>query len=261
MPGAADAVARARNLGLAVLVASNQSGVGRGLFTEDAVHAVNRHMDELLVAENPAALIDVHYFCPYHPAAALPQYRIDSDLRKPKPGMILEGLKEMSLQGGFCIGDAPRDIAAGAAAGLTTILFTPPDVPPSPASEQPLGIAPDYRVSSLQEAMDIIERLTTARPAPKSAATEASSSTPPSADLKPIERQLDLILTELKRHHVSESDFSVSRLMAGIVQVLAIATLLMAYLNVGGINPVLMLLLAVFLQTFVTSLLLMSRSK
>jgi len=266
MPGAASAVARARRMGLAVVVVSNQSGVGRGLFTEDAVHAVNRRMDELLAGEDADALIDVHYFCPYHPAAKLPEYRMDSELRKPKPGMILEGMRDLELRGGYCIGDAPRDVAAGHAAGLTTILFSPPDVPASPAAEQALDVRPDYQTTSLKDAMDIIERLTSPRPEPRTPttppATPAAGATPaPGVDLAKVERQLEQILLELKRQHVDVSDFSVSRLMAGILQVVALAVLLMTYLGMGGVNPLLMLVFAVFLQAMVSSLLLMGRSR
>src|SRR4051795_9498754 len=69
VPGAADAIARTRALGFATVVVSNQSGVARGLFDEEAVRAVNTRLDELLAADNPAAVIDRHEFCPYHPDA------------------------------------------------------------------------------------------------------------------------------------------------------------------------------------------------
>src|SRR5215468_3354109 len=69
--GAAEAVARARALGFAVVVASNQSGVARGLFAEPDVHAVNRRLDALLQAANPEALVERHEFCPFHPQAAV----------------------------------------------------------------------------------------------------------------------------------------------------------------------------------------------
>ena len=65
--GAADAVARVRGLGFATVVFSNQSGVARGMFGEDSVHAVNARMDELLMDNNPAAVVDRHEFCPFHP--------------------------------------------------------------------------------------------------------------------------------------------------------------------------------------------------
>src|SRR5688572_14713126 len=86
--GAADAVARARRLGFATIVFSNQSGVARGYFGEDAVHAVNQRMDEMLRDENREAVIDRHEFCPFHPEASIEKYRQDSPMRKPNPGMI-----------------------------------------------------------------------------------------------------------------------------------------------------------------------------
>src|SRR5215218_5522790 len=71
MDGAADAIARARELGFATIVVSNQSGVARGMFEEDAVHAVNDRLDAMLVAQNPHAIIDRHEFCPFHPDASV----------------------------------------------------------------------------------------------------------------------------------------------------------------------------------------------
>src|SRR4028119_578169 len=73
--GAAEAVARARSLGFAVVVFSNQSGVARGMFSEEAVHAVNQRLDEMLLDENAQAVIDRHEFCPYHPQASVDRYR------------------------------------------------------------------------------------------------------------------------------------------------------------------------------------------
>src|SRR3954447_23162955 len=84
--GAADAVARARRLGFATVIFSNQSGVARGYFDESAVHAVNARLDELLAEHDPQAVIDRHEFCPYLPDAAVEKYRQDSPLRKPSPG-------------------------------------------------------------------------------------------------------------------------------------------------------------------------------
>src|SRR3954470_9074932 len=84
--GAADAVARARQLGYAVVVVSNQSGVARGMFGEDEVRAVNARLDEVLRNENPDAIIDRHEFCPFHPEATVAAYRQESDRRKPGAG-------------------------------------------------------------------------------------------------------------------------------------------------------------------------------
>src|SRR4051794_26764031 len=77
--GAAAAIARARGLGYATVIVSNQSGVARGMFTEEAVRAVNEKLDTLLRTENPHAVIDRHEYCPFHPEAAVEAYKKDCD--------------------------------------------------------------------------------------------------------------------------------------------------------------------------------------
>jgi histidinol-phosphate phosphatase family protein len=152
VPDAAESVARARDLGYAVVTVSNQSGVAKGLFTEEAVAAVNQRMDELLRKSNPGAIIDRHEFCPFHPDAVVERYRVGSDLRKPKPGMILRAAKalDLDLKRSWLIGDADRDIQAGKAAGCRTILLR--------LSAAPYAVMPDATVQSLTQAMEFIAR-------------------------------------------------------------------------------------------------------
>src|SRR5438876_8497607 len=160
--GAAVAVARARNLGYATVIFSNQSGVARGYFTEQAVHAVNQKLDELLRDGNAKAIVDRHEFCPFHPDASIEKYRQDSPLRKPLPGMIHQAAEALALDlsRSGVIGDAPRDIEAGHAAGCRTILFKDPLLKSSPAALVERKIEPDYICSTLTEAIDFIARHT-----------------------------------------------------------------------------------------------------
>lgn len=278
MPGAADAVARAGKLGYAVVVVSNQSGVARGLFTEDAVRAVNRRVEELLAAENPGAKIDRQEFCPYHPAGAVEAYRRDSDLRKPRPGMIIRAQRELGLAaGGWCVGDAPRDMAAGRAAGLRTILFKPQGIPVSEAAAEGEGPGgktdndgtgarvgagagaggAEFEVTTLEAAMDIIEK------EQSSSASQASPAGGPAPGNAKLEKLLEQVLVELKRQNISRGgDFSVTTMVAGIVQVLVPAVLLLTYFYHDPAQPnrtVFLLLLAGVFQAMVTSLLLMGR--
>jgi D-glycero-D-manno-heptose 1,7-bisphosphate phosphatase len=252
MPGAAEAVARARRLGYAVVTVSNQSGVGRGLFTEEAVRSVNARMDELLRKADPNAIIDRHEFCPFHPAASVPAYRHDSDLRKPRPGMLLKAREALKLSaGGWTIGDSPRDISAGKSAGTRTILFVPPGIASSPAARADVSDTPDFTATTLQQAMDIIEANTPSR---------TSSPPAPSVDTARVERQLDQILTELKRHSHARDEFSIARLLAGILQILVLAALAYAFLTHDTTNEsrtVYVLLTTMVLQGAVTSLILM----
>jgi D-glycero-D-manno-heptose 1,7-bisphosphate phosphatase len=282
--GAADAVARVRALGFAAVVISNQSGVARGMFDEEAVRAVNARMDELLKAENANAVIDRHEFCPYHPDATVEAYRQDSPLRKPRPGMLLaaaEGLK-LDLSRSWLVGDAPRDVEAARAAGVTrTILFRDPALPASPAADQNgSAAAPDHTVSSLKEAAAFIERslvaatkaIPTAKPAaPKPtrpearpAAANANPPPPTPAVTSRLEAIAEQILHELRRRSEQDAtDFSVSKLLAGIVQVLVLATLFLGYLNKSSGASVLhtYIFVALTLQTMTIALLIMSRQK
>ncbi len=197
LDGAADAVARARTLGFATVIFSNQSGVARGMFDEAAVHAVNDRLDELLHDQNASAVIDRHEFCPFHPEGTVEGYQQESELRKPKPGMIYRAAEKLALdvERSWVIGDAPRDIEAGHAAGCRTILFRDPRLPPSPAAREQVVVQPDYVVGTLKEAMSIIERDSAQEVAPIEEAAERSE--PPS----PM-RLLCSLLRQLKpRHH------------------------------------------------------------
>ncbi len=157
--GAAEAVARVRNMGFATVVISNQSGVARGMFGEAEVHAVNRRMDELLRNENPQAMIDRHEFCPFHPQGTVAGYRRESRLRKPAAGMIFSAAAalDLDLPRSWVIGDAPRDIVAGKTAGCKTILFCDPNLAPSSAARES-DVTADFRVQSLREAVETISR-------------------------------------------------------------------------------------------------------
>ncbi|HKA91991.1 MAG TPA: HAD family hydrolase [Haliangiales bacterium] len=112
LPGAAEAVAALAAAGYTVVVVTNQSGVGRGLYDEAAVEAVNRRVGQLLVAADPRARIERFYHCPHVPAELC-------ECRKPRPGMLLRAARELSLDlaASLAIGDGERDVQAAVAAG------------------------------------------------------------------------------------------------------------------------------------------------
>ena len=287
--GAAEAVARARRLGYATVIFSNQSGVARGYFTEEAVHSVNQRIDEMLRDGDAKAIIDRHEFCPFHPEASIEKYRQESPMRKPGPGMLhqaAEALK-LDLSKSWVIGDAPRDIEAGHAAGCRTILFTDVSLKPSLATRAEQQVEADFTAATLKEAMDIVEEHTDhVLPSPMSPPPPPPPLPPPSPPPEPhaaeapvptitkmlaqsqphstarLESLANEILQEMRRNREQPtSDFSVSKLMAGIVQILVLAVLFMAFLNREGHSLLPLMLFALTLQTMAIALLIMGRQR
>ena len=121
--GALDAIADATRAGWHVFVVTNQSGIARGHYDVAAFEALMRHLLNQVLAAG-GTIDDVRY-CPTHPEAPLPQWRRESDWRKPAPGMILDLIARWELDPANCllVGDQPSDLAAAAAAGVQGQLF------------------------------------------------------------------------------------------------------------------------------------------
>lgn len=155
IPFAAGALVELRKMGYKLIVVSNQSGIARGLFTEQALAQIHEKLKLLLAEQN--AYLDRIYYCPYHPDGAVAKYRKDSDWRKPKPGMLVAASKEMkiSLKNSWMIGNDYRDIAAGKSAGCKTILIKSYI---KPIVKTPNDLDADFEAINIKEAVNIVKR-------------------------------------------------------------------------------------------------------
>lgn len=122
--GAKQLIVQLNRAGIVVVVATNQSGIGRGYFSAGDLQRFHDQMLADLKIEG--GWIDQFYHCPFHEDAILPAYRLaDHPDRKPNPGMVLQAIADWNLDPArsLMIGDRLSDIKAGQAAGLSARLF------------------------------------------------------------------------------------------------------------------------------------------
>jgi D-glycero-D-manno-heptose 1,7-bisphosphate phosphatase len=149
--GIFDLCRRAVDQGYLVIVITNQSGIGRGYYSEADFHRLNDWMKAQFAGAGVG--ISQVYFCPYHPVHGIGPYKVDSYDRKPNPGMILKAAQDFGLDLSNCIlvGDKESDMKAASTAGVGhKVLFRP---------EEEGGDAPtraDYVVSDLETVLDLV---------------------------------------------------------------------------------------------------------
>ena len=112
-----------QKLGFSFIIITNQSGIGRGLYTEQDFHLLTEWMYKELIKNN-ISILDT-FFCPFHPVFGKGAYKQKSFDRKPAPGMILKAAKKynINLKESFLIGDRSSDIEAGMEADIGNIFF------------------------------------------------------------------------------------------------------------------------------------------
>ena len=144
--GIFDLCQQASDSGMAIVVVTNQAGIGRGYYTESQFWALSDWMCDRFSEQG--ITIDALYFCPYHPKHGVGAYRCESYDRKPNPGMILRAQADLALdlEHSILVGDKVSDISAARAAGvgLTVILG-------SAFVAHEAGSEPDIQADSLQE--------------------------------------------------------------------------------------------------------------
>jgi D-glycero-D-manno-heptose 1,7-bisphosphate phosphatase len=238
LPRAAEALQRLRACGYQIIIVSNQSGVARGRFDEEQLGQVHDRLRELLAGHGVA--VEGVYYCPYLDGAeaVVEAYRRDSDLRKPKPGMLLEAARDrdIDLSRSWMIGDRSSDVEAGAAARCRTILVSADPV------QYNGGVQPDHVVDSLWEAARVVEqhRDISAEPRPDS---------PEETNRKLLIEIRDALDRQQRRE--KQDDFSLVRLIGALMQMLAIVAALWGVVGIFSgreVAAIPRLGLAIFLQ-------------
>ena len=120
--GVTEAVKFINQSGYLAIVVTNQPVIARGEVTWEELHEIHKKMETLLGKDG--AYIDGIYICPHHPDKGFegerPEYKIDCNCRKPKPGLLIKAAKDFNidLSKSYMIGDDKRDVEAGMNAGL-----------------------------------------------------------------------------------------------------------------------------------------------
>jgi D-glycero-D-manno-heptose 1,7-bisphosphate phosphatase len=121
--GAVETIAAFNARGWWVFVVTNQSGIARGLYSEEQMDSLHVWLNTELAKRD--ARIDRIYHCPFHEEGTIERYRRDSYDRKPKPGMIIRAMTDFPVdrERSFLIGDKQSDLDAATAAGMRGFMF------------------------------------------------------------------------------------------------------------------------------------------
>lgn len=146
-PYAAECIQQIKNKGYYTIIVTNQSGIARGLFTENDLQMMHQYLKK-------ETGVDAVYYCPHHPEGKIQKYRKICHCRKPEKGMIEQACSEyrIDLDRSFMVGDRAGDIIMGQRMGLKTVLL-----------ESGYGlerleadIKPDYILRDLRKVADVL---------------------------------------------------------------------------------------------------------
>ena len=149
LPGAAEGIRLLRELGLPVVVVTNQSGIGRGYFNLKRLEEIHKRLQKAL--KEQGAKVDAIYFCPHTPED-------QCGCRKPSTGMADKAAKDFNadLSKSFVIGDNVCDIEIGKNIGATTILVRTGH---GSRTEEADRVKPDYTVNNIYDGVNIVENI------------------------------------------------------------------------------------------------------
>lgn len=130
LPGVPRAMRQLQDAGYRLIVVSNQSGIGRGLYTEADLNRLNEQISDHL-KQTVGVDIAGFYHCPHHPTEARGVFLTQCDCRKPAAGMIIRAVREhgIDVEASLLVGDKRSDIEAGRAAGVARLFqVVPPEM-------------------------------------------------------------------------------------------------------------------------------------
>lgn len=146
-PYAAGCIRQIHKKGYYAIVATNQSGIARGLFTEELM----QEMNDFLICELD---VDAVYYCPHHPEGKVMQYRKKCNCRKPGTGMFEAACRdfEINMSESYMVGDRAGDIMAGQNAGIATVLLESG----YGTARMEKDVMPDYILKDLRDVIKIL---------------------------------------------------------------------------------------------------------
>jgi D-glycero-D-manno-heptose 1,7-bisphosphate phosphatase len=153
-PESFEAVKKLNQEGLLVVVVTNQSGVGRGLLTEDDLKDIHARLSASFIRRN--ARLDAIYYCPHHVLSEDRRYRKECDCRKPKPGLARRAAADLGidLAHSYMIGDKAEDVLFGVNIGAVPVLVLTGSGRESLAKLQEQNLAPAYVASGILDAAE-----------------------------------------------------------------------------------------------------------
>jgi len=157
MPGIGGFINKLHLAGWLVAIVSNQPGIAKDHFTAETFRQITQKMMRELALTN--SYVDFERYCLHHPQAVINSYREDCACRKPKPGMILDIMREYIAPARACwlVGDGLVDVQAGKRAGIRTILLGKGDCALCQKMDNP-ETKPDFICVDLDEVLSVISQ-------------------------------------------------------------------------------------------------------